>query len=101
MTEQDYRDADTLPAAFTNMWAQVLMQAIHDATAAPKSGKRNVMTCFREIELARNYLTIPNRDFNEVCHMAGLEPEAVRERAIKLIAASPSPEQLAGIETVH
>ncbi|MDR6831342.1 hypothetical protein J2W99_005095 [Bosea robiniae] len=95
----EYRDDLTLPAAMTNMWSQVLLQAVRDATtrnpSAPSSSLR------REIESARNYLTKPNADFNEVCYLAGLDPQAVRQRAIKLIAAAPSIDQLAGTETVH
>lgn len=97
----EYNDALTLPAAYSNMWSQVLMQAIHDATSAPKSGNAKSATRLRLVEEARNYITVPNRGFNEVCHLAGLEPEAVRERAMKLIAASPTPAQLVGIETVQ
>lgn len=101
MTEHEYQDALTLPAAYTNMWSQVLIQAMHDATKGMSHGKPNRARHLREIEEARSYILTPNRGFNEVCYLAGLDPVAVRERAAKLIAASPSPEQLAGIETVQ
>ncbi|PZX46438.1 hypothetical protein LX76_04651 [Cereibacter changlensis] len=48
----------------------------------------------REIRHARIYLTKPNRDFNDVCHLAGVDPQATRERLTKLIAEAPSPEEL-------
>lgn len=97
----EYHDELTLPQARINLWAQVLAQAITDATKGLNAGRFEPQRQLREIEEVRRYLTQPNRGFNEVCHLAGLEPEAVRERATKLIEAAPSAEQLAGIETVH
>ncbi|WP_336813494.1 hypothetical protein [Bosea sp. MMO-172] len=95
----EYRDDLTTPSAFSNMWAQVLLQTLKDATTRNTSTSSSSLR--REIESARNYLTKPNPDFNEVCYLAGLDPQAVRQRAIKLIAAAPSIDELAGAETVH
>lgn len=90
-----YHDDLTMPGACTSMWSQVLMLTVSDATIGVAKGSASLPQRRREIAEARDYLTIPNRDFNEVCHLAGLDPVAIRERAIRLIANAPSIESLA------
>lgn len=91
----EYRDDLTTPAAFRELWAQVLLVAIADATkGVPRGGTKRNQRLY-EIEHARAFLMSPNRDFIEVCSLAGLDPAAVRERAIALIRRAPSAEALA------
>lgn len=78
-----------------DLWREVLWLAIQDAlngvsttATSCKEGRLNT------IRHARIYLTRPNRDFNDVCHLAGVDPQATRERLTKLIADAPSPEEL-------
>jgi hypothetical protein len=47
-----------------------------------------------DIKAARYYLTVPNRDFDTVCSLAGLDPDAVRDRMVKMIKEAPSPEEI-------
>lgn len=69
------------------LWCAVIHQAISEAkgevVAATSAVNRQ-----RIIDEARDWLTRPNRGFNEVCHLAGLDPVAVRERAQRMFAAS-------------
>ena len=95
MTDAPFHDDLTMPGACADLWSQVLMLAISDALNPADMGRPSLVQRMREIQQARDDLTIPNRDFNEVCRLAGLDPEAVRERAAKLIAAAPSVEILA------
>lgn len=64
------------------LWCAVIQQALLDATE-PLSTKfkwrRN------EQRSARDWLTKPNKDFNVVCALAGLEPMRVRTYATKLV----------------
>lgn len=57
-----------------HLWCAVVHQAIDDATQ-PLS--RNSTTRLEQIR-ARDWLTRPNRDFDEVCGLAGIDAEKVR-----------------------
>ena len=92
----EYNDALTVPSAFRQLWAQVLLVAIDDAIKGPARGHMTRTQRLIHIHQARDYLTKANRDFIEVCSLAGLEPEAVRERAVALIEQAPSADELAG-----
>lgn len=61
-----------------SLWASVIQVAIEDAKGNTKGidGPSALM----ESKRARLWLTKPNKDFNEVCYLAGLDPVAVRER---------------------
>lgn len=96
MTEAPYDDNLTSRADCENLWQQVLLQAVNDAVRGISGGGESAMTRARLIQQTRDYITIPNRDFNEVCSLAGMDPEAVRERVKPMIDAAPSPEELAG-----
>lgn len=97
MIEAPYDDDLISQADCENLWQQVLLQAVNDAIRGIKDS--NIATTrARLIQQARDYITVPNRDFNEVCSLAGLDPEAVRERVAPMIAAAPSPEELANPE---
>ena len=63
------------------LWCAVLGQALEDATCAlGKTRRRNL-----EIIGARDWLTKPNRDFADVCRLAGYEPDRIRAQATRLI----------------
>ncbi|MEH2517549.1 hypothetical protein V1279_003122 [Bradyrhizobium sp. AZCC 1610] len=63
------------------LWCAVIAQAIDDAICAVgKSRRRNM-----EIMGARDWLTKPNRDFAEVCRLAGYEPDRIRAQVSKRI----------------
>lgn len=66
------------------LWVSVINQAIEDAiggvTALNYPKERE-----RAKSQARAWLTTPSHDFNEVCALAGLEPDQVRAYAVKRI----------------
>lgn len=66
------------------LWCSVIALAIEDATANVDI-KNERTSRILDKQQARRWLMEPNRDFNEVCHLAGLDPEAVRERTRRLI----------------
>lgn len=61
-----------------NLWRAVLMQSIAEASGRVISGEtpRNRARIIAE---ARDYITLPNENFNTVCSLASLDPDAVRE----------------------
>lgn len=90
---EEYDDTLAQPTTLTNLWRTVLMSAIEDAIHGPLFGNYKVK--LREIHAAREYIIKPNKDFDEVCTLADLDPVAVRERVIRLIEKAPPPEFLA------
>ncbi|TAI63453.1 hypothetical protein [Bradyrhizobium sp. Leo170] len=72
------------------LWRAVLLQAITDATE-PLSTKR-LSTRMDQIR-CREWFTRPNRDFDEVCHLAGVEPDRVRKHVVPLIAEASKRDQ--------
>lgn len=65
------------------LWNAVIEQAITDATA-PLSTRCDVrMDQLR----TREWLTKPSQDFEDVCALAGIEPDRVRATAAQLIEA--------------
>jgi hypothetical protein len=70
-----------------SLWRAVITQALADAgVKLPVGAGRKVGAAKTDGENARDWLTRPNADFNHVCHLAGLEPEAVRALAERRIA---------------
>lgn len=67
-----------------SLWCAVIKQAFDDAIGAAIS-----TTTELEQRQARLWFTRPNRDFNEACYLAGLDPVAVRERAAQAIETAP------------
>jgi hypothetical protein len=63
------------------LWCAVIEQAIIDATA-PRSKRLSVRM---DQQRAREWLTQPNSDFEEVCALAGLESDRVRGMATRQI----------------
>jgi hypothetical protein len=80
-----------------HLWHSVLLQALDDATRFTDQSRASVrMDGMR----AREWLTEPSEDFDEVCTLAGLEPSRVREYAkaeiAKVIANPPPPRKRYG-----
>jgi hypothetical protein len=65
------------------LWCAVIAQAVMDATNPLSSTIGRRMDQVR----ARHWLTKPSRDFDEVCALAGKEPDRVRSGAIAAIEA--------------
>lgn len=92
-----HREADNELNPHRALWQAVLMQAAEDAiygaslSAASKTRQHRIAAT----KAARAWLTTPSRDLAEVCHLAGLEPQAVLENMRKQIAQAPTPEELA------
>jgi hypothetical protein len=76
-------------ASEATLWAAVILQAIEDASMkvavvkpdATQSRRWELAAKARAKEEARRWLTCPNRDFEAVCTLAGMNAEAVREWA--------------------
>lgn len=64
------------------MWASVVQLAFSDATATSTS--KTAPATRLERQQARDWLVGNSRDFREVCSLAGVDPDAVREQAQKL-----------------
>lgn len=95
MTEAAYDDDLASADDCAALWQEVLLQAIRDALADSYIPTHDPRIRAHQIQQARNYITVPNKDFNEVCHLAGVDPQAVRERLGPMIAAALSPDELA------
>ncbi|WP_320202370.1 hypothetical protein [Agrobacterium rosae] len=98
MTPDDITYNDDLSAidARENLWRAVLFNAIDEAVrGVSQSSYFSPIQRVALIKDARDYITVPNKDFNTVCSLAGLDPEAVREHVTKQIAAAPTAEELA------
>lgn len=66
------------------LWRAVINHAITDATATiPKSTKRKNLAQLTRWQ-ARRWLIDNSRDFREVCSLALLDSEAVRDKGISL-----------------
>lgn len=76
------------------LWCEVLSLAISDAITGTSSGKKSRATRIHDIERQRRYLTIKNNDFEMVCSLAGVDPDATREGLIRRIAQAPTPQEL-------
>ena len=79
MTEerQTYNEDLDVVEGRENLWRAVLALTIAEASGRVISGEtpRNRARITAE---ARDYLTLPNENFNIVCSLAGLDPDAVR-----------------------
>ena len=83
-----------------NLWRAVLMQTIAEASGKVVSGLTPAGRALVIAE-ARDYILKPNRDFNEVCSLAGLDPDAVREGVKRQLGddpAAPAPDKPENVE---
>lgn len=77
----------TVPASGAkSLWNSVIAQAIEDATSRVNPERSSHSQAHGDRLRAREWLTIPNRDFDIVCDLAGLEPDCVRAYAAQEIA---------------
>lgn len=63
-----------------SMWNAVILNALNDTTGFVL-GEHNVGVKERAKTKARNWFLEPNKDFEEVCYLAGQDPEYVRKNA--------------------
>ena len=79
----------------THLWRAVIVQAIFDACLVVRRGKTKTIHAARSAaarfqrrtkarDEARRWLLRDTEDFRWVCHMAGLDPDAVRDEALTL-----------------
>jgi hypothetical protein len=61
------------------LWCAVIDQALFDAQS-----KRTSVQAQREKQEALRWLLIPNKDFDVVCSLALLDPDAVRDRVRRM-----------------
>lgn len=67
------------------LWQAVLLQAVEEALHGPKNvSPLHRARMWRE---ARDYITTPSKDLAMVCSLAGVEMDAVVERAQALLAS--------------
>lgn len=88
-----------------DLWQAVLLQAMDDAllgvSANGTSARRATSAAVQQemriaaTKRARAYLTRANDGLATVCHLAGLDPQAVMEHMRKRLADAPTPEELA------
>jgi hypothetical protein len=76
----DYPDI-SVPGAEIRLWSAVIAQALHDATCPHETDEAR-----QDRDDARCWLTGNDTDFSLVCHLAGLEPDAVCEAVLKMAA---------------
>lgn len=88
---------DTLPVeqhaiGAQQLWCAVLLEAVHDAVhGLPHLARSKVEARTADAtQAARDYVLRPHRDFVTICHLAGVDPDAVRERVARLIAHPPA-----------
>lgn len=74
------------------LWAAVILQAVNDATGNHR-GTATPAEAGRLQEEAVAWFRSNSRDFRDVCMLADLDPDAVRERALKLIDNAPPRKQ--------
>jgi len=77
------------------LWCAVLLLALSDAVQSVKTGKRNPERGSPEDPLA--YILAPSPDFVQVCHLAGVDPQAVRDRFKRQIEIQAFPSTTAKI----
>ena len=68
------------------LWTAVLHQAFADARR-PLTREQDQY----DFDRARRWFRVGGRHFQDVCHMAGCDPEYVRDKALAMIAANPLP----------
>lgn len=73
------------------LWCAVLNQAIADATSPLVRNRReHLEQCW-----ARTWFKTRNKDFQEVCQLAGYDPERIRKHVLPMIeAAKPKDKEM-------
>lgn len=79
------------------LWAEVLLLAVEDALhGVPSINGTPRDQRISRTKSARSYFSSPTSDFPAVCHLAGVDPDAVRDRLKPMIQSAPIPEELIG-----
>jgi hypothetical protein len=81
------------PGAHDSLWQSVLMVAIEDALFGCRTGYRPDKVAANQE--ARDYVLLPNDDFDLVCALAGFDAQTVRLRVSRMISRAPSAADLA------
>ncbi len=81
MSDEECYDGSGHP--LQRLWGAVLTRAIDDASGEFIHGSER--TKLRERESARRWLLYNIRDFDQVCCLAGILPERVRDLARKIL----------------
>lgn len=69
-----------------SLWAKVIYQAVLDATHCADNHGGNEATRRVTRSKARTWFRPTNRDFIEVCHLAGMDPDSVCEKVATIIS---------------
>lgn len=78
------------------LWLAILQLAVADAVFGVPTGiNQSKETRVHMTNDARDYILKPNKDFDTVCELAGLEPEYVRRKVATQIVNQPTAETLA------
>ena len=74
-----------------NLWREVLCQAVEEAVHGPTVGTHlsSHRLYSEHWQDARDYVLEPGADFAHVCHLAGLDPDAVRAAVARQCAVLP------------
>lgn len=83
--ERTHPKEHSMPEA--ELWRAVVKQALDDALGVAKVNSTLEVTRqegLRDQRRAQTWLLSRSRDFKTVCSLAGLDPDAVYERAVKL-----------------
>ena len=78
------------------LWLNVIRQALEDAIAPGQSGHDDIALIQRH---ARAWFEGNGKDFRDVCLLAGLDPDVVREAALKRIAEGSNSAMWGGSST--
>jgi hypothetical protein len=71
-----------------DLWAAVIQRAVLDATGSLRDQKTK-----SHIEPAREWFRRNGRDYRSVCALAGVDPDALRDRVLAKLEA-PAPEMV-------
>ncbi|HET8728785.1 MAG TPA: hypothetical protein VFO41_14855 [Alphaproteobacteria bacterium] len=74
---------DDLADRARNLWCSVILHTLYEAAGRIAYAERGEKDALRQEAIG--WFLMADRDFVMVCHLAGLEPEAVRSGALKVI----------------
>ena len=77
-----------------DLWREVLILTITDALYGVRQSDLRKPIRLHATKASRDYLIKPNRDFDTVCYLAGIDPDEVRARLCIAIADALSMEEV-------
>jgi hypothetical protein len=80
------------PPAEQGLWLAVIARAFEDATSGLTTAGIGRANAARVRQEAINWFADNTRDFRDVCILAGLDPDAVRQGAMRAIKEAPAPQ---------